>query len=170
MTQSQQTIHQLLATLPQTGRVKWIGLRPARKATMDEVKTVEAVCQNGLNGDRYAGRSGKREITLVQHEHLAVIASLLGLAECPPKLLRRNISVSGINLLSLKGKHFKVGNSTLEYTGLCHPCSFMETTFGAGGYNAVRGHGGITARVISNGSISLNDSVYFDKSINNDLD
>jgi len=35
----------------------------------------------------------------------------------------------------------------------------MEETFGAGGYNAVRGHGGINACVITPGVIQLNDKV-----------
>ncbi len=81
-------------------------------------------------------------------------------------LLKRRLSsaaiaVSGINLLALKGKKFQIGEAQLEYTGLCHPCSFMESTFGPGGYNAVRGHGGITARVLSSGRIALTDSVSF---------
>ncbi len=87
------------------------------------------------------------------------IASLLHLDECQPELSRRNIDVKCINLLALKGKQFQIGSSILEYTGLCHPCSRMEEIFDEGGYNAVRGHGGITAKVIQNGTISLNDSV-----------
>jgi MOSC domain-containing protein YiiM len=124
---------------------------------MNEVEYVEARTDIGLVGDRYSGSSGKRQVTLMQHEHLPVIASMLNLDECRPESLRRNILVSGFNLLALKGKTFKIGGTTLEYTGLCHPCSFMEKTFGSGGYNAVRGHGGITARVINNGVIRLND-------------
>jgi MOSC domain-containing protein YiiM len=156
-----QTIQTLLDTLPQIGTVKWIGLRPERRAPIHIVSKVAANTELGLTGDRYSGTSGKRHVTLIQHEHLAVIASLLGLDDCSPALLRRNISVSGINLLALKGKKFKIGNAVLLYTGLCHPCSFMQTTFGPGGYNAVRGHGGITAQVIENGEIAVNDKVYF---------
>lgn len=152
-------MEQLLATLPQVGKVTWIGLRPARRAPISEVTHVQATTREGLIGDRYSGSSGKRQVTLIQQEHLGVIASLLGQKECDPKLLRRNIAVSGINLLALKNKQFSIGDTILEYTGLCHPCSFMETTFGPGGYNAVRGHGGITARVIHSGEIAIGDSV-----------
>lgn len=156
---AQNTIQALLDTLPQQGKIEWIGLRPERRAPIKSVSRVSATCDAGLAGDRYSGLSGKRHVTLVQHEHLAVIASTLGLSRCPPDLLRRNLSVSGINLLALKGKTFKIGETVLEYTGLCHPCSFMETTFGPGGYNAVRGHGGITARVIRSGTIEINHPV-----------
>jgi len=75
-------------------------------------------------------------------------------------VFRRNIVVSGLNLLALKGKQFRIGSVVLEYTGLCHPCSKMETALGPGGYNnAMRGHGGITTRVIEAGEIALGDDV-----------
>ena len=153
------TLDTLFKTLPQKGKVTWIGVRPERRAEILVVNAVEAKTQSGLTGDRYAGKSGKREVTLIQTEHLAVIASTLGLDSVDPSLLRRNICVSGINLLALKDKQFQIGNTILEYTGLCHPCSFMEETFGAGGYNAVRGHGGITARVVKSGVIKMSDVV-----------
>ena len=156
---------ELLDTLPQIGQVKWIGLRTQRRAPMTLVESVRADTTKGLLGDRYAGSSGKRQVTLVQYEHLAVIASLLSNEKLnkdgmlDPAKLKRNIVVSSLNLLALKGKQFVIGGAVLEYTGLCHPCSFMEQTLGTGGYNAVRGHGGITARVIVSGQISLNDQV-----------
>ncbi len=153
-------IQTLLNTLPQKGKITWIGLRPERRATMKLVNRVQATTEQGLIGDRYSGREGKRHVTLIQEEHLPVIASVLNLSECKPETLRRNIVVSGINLLALKNKTFVIGTTTLEYTGLCHPCSFMETVLGPGGYNAVRGHGGITARVIVSGTIEINDLIY----------
>ena len=153
------TLVQLFLTLPQIGQVEWLGLRPERRAKMITPKSVIADCDSGLIGDRYSGRSGKRQVTIIQAEHLNVIASLLDINNVQPELLRRNIAVSGINLLALKNKHFSIGDVILEWTGLCHPCSFMESTFGDGGYNAIRGHGGITARVIKAGKISLNDKV-----------
>jgi MOSC domain-containing protein YiiM len=155
------SLQELFDRLPQVGRVRWIGLRPARRETIVTPNDVQADTQQGLIGDRYAGSSGKRQVTLIQWEHLPAIASILGLETLDPALLRRNISVSGINLLGLKGKQFQIGEALLEYTGLCHPCSFMESTFGPGGYNAVRGHGGATARVLSSGRIALTDSVSF---------
>ena len=88
-----------------------------------------------------------------------MIAALLGRDSVAPELLRRNISVSGLNLLALKDKQFLIGGAVLEFTGLCHPCSFMEDVFGAGGYNAIRGHGGITARVVQAGKVQINDIV-----------
>lgn len=155
----QSTLAQLLKNLPQQGKLRWVGIRPSRRTSMESLQSATLTTEAGLVGDRYAGRSAKRQVTLIQHEHLLVIASLLHRGEVDPALLRRNLSVSGINLLALKGKQFTIGSTTLEYTGLCHPCSRMEEVFGDGGYNAIRGHGGITATVIHDGVITLGDSV-----------
>lgn len=130
---------------------------------MIELNAVEAIAGKGLAGDRYNSKNGKRQVTLIQGEHLLAIASLLGRNDVAPALLRRNLVVTGINLLALKDKQFRVGSAILEYTGLCHPCSAMEATFGAGGYNAVRGHGGITARIIESGTIRVGDSVQLER-------
>lgn len=155
------TLDALLETLPQVGRVEWIGVRPARREPMQCLAKVQVDPSIGLHGDRYAGRSGTRQITLIQAEHLPVIASCLGLERLAPAVLRRNLVVSGINLLALKEKIFHIGEVTLQATGLCHPCSYMEQALGPGGYNAVRGHGGVTARVLAEGFIAIGDAVSY---------
>jgi MOSC domain-containing protein YiiM len=76
-------------------------------------------------------------------------------------MLRRNIVVSGINLLALKDKQFHLGGALLEYSGACHPCSKMEAALGSGGYNAMRGHGGITARVLEVGRAAIGDPLVY---------
>ncbi len=148
-----------MRNLPQTGRVEWIGVREKKRQPLIELQSVKAVVGGGLEGDRYAGRSGKREVTLIQAEHIVAVASMLHKDSVDPQLLRRNIVVSGVNLLALKGKRFRIGEAVLEMTGLCHPCSRMEENLGAGGYNAMRGHGGINARVLESGIIRLGDKV-----------
>lgn len=141
------------------GRVEWIGLRPARRVAMQMVEVASLDPEAGIVGDRYAGRSGERHATLIQLENLAAIAAHLGLDAVRPERLRRNIVVSGLNLLALKDRRFQLGEAVLETTGECHPCSRMEEIFGSGGYNAVRGHGGITARVLEGGTVRIGDVI-----------
>ena len=152
------TLRALMSQYPRTGRLEWIGLRPARRAALEMPDQAE-VNATGLVGDRYAGRSGKRAVTLIQAEHLPVVAALMGQAGVDPAVMRRNLLVSGINLYALRGERFRVGEVLLEGTGVCDPCSFMEESLGPGGYNAMRGHGGITARVVDPGHIALGDAV-----------
>jgi MOSC domain-containing protein YiiM len=152
----------LLDTLPQQGQVEWIGVRPARGEPMTTLQSVKIEVGQGLQGDRFSARTDNpRQVTLIQHEHLAVVAACLSLPKIEAAMLRRNIVVSGINLLALKDKTFRLGDAILEMTGLCHPCSKMERLLGAGGYNAMRGHGGITARVVSEGSVHIGDPLSY---------
>lgn len=152
-------IKDLINTLPQIGKVSWIGIRPGKRAEVEQVEAVEVSLEEGLKGDHYHGRSKKRQVTLIQSEHLHAVATLLSKDHIDPALTRRNIVVSGINLLALQDQRFQIGEAILETTGLCYPCSRMEENLGAGGYNAMRGHGGINARVIAEGQIRQGDSV-----------
>jgi len=155
------TIAELKKKHHQSGKVEWIGLCTERRGPIDVVSEVEAEEGRGLTGDHHAKkRKSKRQVTLIQAEHLPVVASILYRGEpVDPELLRRNIVVSGVNLLTLKDQRFQIGSAILEGNGPAAPCSRMEETLGAGGYNAMRGHGGITARVIEAGTIAIGDEV-----------
>lgn len=154
-----ETIATLTAKFAKPGKIEWIGLRPERKQPLTSVESV-MIHFTGLDGDRRS-TPGKRAVTLIQAEHLPVIAAL---CECDdatiaPHRLRRNIVVSGIPLVALRKVMFKIGGATLMGSGLCAPCSRMETELGYGGYNAMRGHGGICAEVVEEGPIVLGDTV-----------
>lgn len=141
------------------GRVVWIGLRPARRAPVQVVEAADLETGLGIVGDRYGRKDGGRQVTLIAAESLAAIAGYLGLEAVDPQALRRNFVVEGINLLALKERRFRIGEALLETSGECHPCSRMEETLGVGGYNAVRGLGGISARVLEDGRAWVGASV-----------
>ncbi len=156
------TVGRLLATLPQTGRIEWIGQRPVRREPLLAVLEAELKTDSHLLGDHARPKpGGKRQITLIQHEHLAAVAGFLGLnAPLAPARLRRNLVVSGLNLLALKNRRIQIGDTiVLDLTGECHPCSRMEEELGPGGYNAMRGHGGLTAHIAQGGIIRVGDAV-----------
>lgn len=155
---SNPSLAELTRQFANTGKLIWIGLRPARGLPMLSVSDVFADSQSGLFGDRYQGTSGKRQVTLLQWEHLDVIASYMG-KPVMPELLRRNLIIKGINLLALKNYSFQIGEAVFMTTGYCHPCSKIEKKLGTGGYNALRGHGGITAQIIKSGLITVGDAL-----------
>ena len=160
MSYNETVLKDLLRIIPQKGKVEWIGIRPKKKEDLSVVESIKVTKETGLVGDHFKGNSSvKRQVTLIQQEHLIAVSSILGRKKINPKLTRRNIVVSGINLLSLKHNQFRVGSVILETTGICAPCSRMEENLGVGGYNAMRGHGGITATVIEEGEIKLGDTI-----------
>jgi MOSC domain-containing protein YiiM len=153
------SLAKLIETPVRPGKIIWIGLRPIRRGAMEVVESARLESGLGLAGDRYSRKDGVRQVTLIAVESLTAIAGYLGEERVSPEALRRNIVTQGINLSALKDRRFKLGETILETTGECHPCSRMEETLGQGGYNAVRGLGGITARVIKGGEIHLNDPI-----------
>jgi MOSC domain-containing protein YiiM len=153
-------IHALMTRFPRPGRLEWIGVRPQRRAPVLVVREAMVDVETGLAGDHYRSATlGSRQVTLIQAEHLPVVAGLCGRRDLDPAMLRRNLMVAGINLLTLSGMRFRVGTAVFEGTGLCRPCSRMEEVLGPGGYNAMRGHGGLTARVVQGGTLCIGDQV-----------
>lgn len=149
------TIADLLNCFPVSGELVWIGLRPGRGLDVVSVEAAVAEAESGLVGDRYRGR-GKRQVTLMQWEHLAVLSSFSG-KPVRPEMLRRNLVIRGLNLIALKDRKFRIGAAVFQTTGPCAPCSRMEQILGSGGYNALRGHGGLTAVILESGRIRLGD-------------
>ncbi|WP_158894068.1 MULTISPECIES: MOSC domain-containing protein [unclassified Pseudomonas] len=152
-------LKELLAQVPQSGEVRWIGVRPASRAPMVEIEAVEARRDAGLTGDhaRPTPRN-QRQVTLIQWEHLPVVAALIGRTVAPADL-RRNLAIAGINLFSLKNRRFRIGQAILETTGWCQPCARLEERLAPGTFQAMRGHGGLTTRVLESGIIRLGDRV-----------
>jgi MOSC domain-containing protein YiiM len=164
-------LRSLTARFPRAGRIEAIYLRPGRERPAVAVTTARALVDRGLEGDRSAGKppsragGSKRQVTLIQAEHLPLIR-LWTERDFAAADLRRNLVVSGVNLLAQHGLfadqplRVRIGRDVLiVVTGPCDPCSKMETLLGPGGYNAMRGHGGTTARVIHDGVIAVGDPV-----------
>lgn len=166
-------LRELTRQFPTAGRIDAIFLRPKRDAAALGVDSVIAEVDRGLLGDRSAERAparpggGKRQVTLIQAEHLPLIGAWSARTPLDPATLRRNLVVSGINLLALRSPFADqplrvcIGPEVvLVMTGPCDPCSKMEAALGLGGYNVMRGHGGLTARVVRGGRLAVGDAVY----------
>lgn len=145
------------------GRVEALVVRGQPRDRARRIEQTVALAGIGLADDRLGQRGeaelSTRQVTLIQHEHLPLIAALARSTPLDPIDLRRNIVVSGINLLALKKARLRVGEAVLEIVGPCAPCSRMEEVIGPGGYAAMRGHGGMTARILEGGAIRVGDTV-----------
>ena len=139
------------------GILEYIAIRPAAKADVAIKEEAILLADSGIEGDHY-GKSGKREVTLIQAEHLEEVSRLLG-KPIEKGITRRNLVVRGLDLRTYKNKSLKIGAVILEVTGDCHPCSRMDLVLGPGGLKAMDGRGGITARVIQGGTIRTSDQI-----------
>ena len=160
----------LTAQFAQLGKLEAIYLRPARGVACNQTSTAIAITGRGLQGDRTSLMQSRnplgsnRQVTLIQAEHILVLEKLLN-KPIDAALLRRNLVVNGINLLAAKSlfkdqpMHLTIGDIVLEITGPCEPCSKMEAILGKGTYNAMRGHGGVTAKIITGGELKIGDIV-----------
>lgn len=158
-----ETIADLQARSPGVGRIELILLRPERRGDLVSVDVATAVEGRGLDGDHRASktpsqRPSPRQVTLIMGEHLDAVGALLA-TTIDPRDTRRNLVVRGINLNACKDRDVQIGDVTVHITGPAHPCSRMEENLGPGGYQSMRGHGGMTATILTSGQIHVGDNI-----------
>src|SRR5712671_6292306 len=144
-----------------SGRLIAIYTAAAEGKAMQANASAEAVAGVGLDGDRYADRTGTfserggegREVTLVEREAIAgVNATGIELAEDET---RRNLLTEGIALNDLVGQTFRVGAVVLRGVRLCHPCDYLESITRPGVRDALKTRGGLRADIVEGGTLRL---------------
>ena len=149
------------------GILEWIGVREKDKdiKSVDEVIAIENL---GLEGDKITlKKSKKRQVTLMQKEHISVILSLAQ-EDDQDKInniqyyFKRNLLISNYNIHNLKGKLFTIGEAKFLGTGDCKPCKKIENILGKKMLDAMQGMGGITAAVEQSGRIKISDKIKLD--------
>lgn len=143
------------------GKLEWIGLRTERRGEVQVVDSVEAIEGLGLAGDHRVKKTpgSARQVTLISREYIEQICRHTGHAHINPALLRRNLVISGMNMNLLRYQRLQIGSVILETSALCHPCSRMDEALGAGGAAAMFGYGGLCAKIIQSGHMSVGDVV-----------
>jgi MOSC domain-containing protein YiiM len=147
--------------VPPDGRVLEIWLTGAAAAPMRRVPAVEAVAGLGLTGDRYALGGGtwaqypdlEKQVTLIDSDDVAAVAAETG-SELTPGDTRRNLVTTGVDLPSLVGRWFTVGDVLLFGMKRCPPCTHLERLTGIRLIKAMVHRGGINAAVFAGGPIA----------------
>jgi MOSC domain-containing protein YiiM len=134
-------------------------------ATMERVEAVRTIEGRGIEGDRYCEGTGfwtpygdVCEVTLISSEDLEGIESELGIRVKNGEH-RRNIITRGIRLEGLRGRKFRIGETVLEYDRPRPPCRHIQDLTEPGMTRALKGRGGICARVIEGGMIRTQDAI-----------
>ncbi len=146
------------------GVVEEIYIAPGGSAAMERVEEVNTIEGCGIEGDRYCEGTGfwtpygdVCEVTLIESEDLDYIQNELGISVRNGEH-RRNIITSGIRLGDLRRKRFRIGEAVLEYDRPRPPCRHVQDLSEPGMTRALKGRGGICARVVEAGRIRARDT------------
>jgi len=147
-----------------SGRVVWIGLRPARRRAPVVVSEAQVLAGRGLVGDRAEARPSRvRQVTLIDAAAISAGALQLGLATIDPALLRRNLVVEGVDFAAARGQRLRLGEVLLAISGPCDPCARMDEALGEGAFEALRDRGGLTATVLEGGIVRIGSPVAIER-------
>lgn len=122
------------------------------------VPEVECVAGSGLAGDRFFNHKSayKGQVTFFSSEVFESLCQTLGVSGRQPSVLRRNVLTKGVDLNTLIGRTFSIQGVLLEGTEECRPCYWMDTAVAPGAEAALRGRGGLRARILEGGTLRVN--------------
>lgn len=124
-----------------------------------DVASVRVHAGLGIEGDRYFAVPAhfNAQITFIDADVLEDVRARLALEALDPIQTRRNIVLRGVPLLQLIGQEFTLdfGDEQVEFEGASHcaPCAWMDAMYGEGAREALRGRGGLRARILTDGEI-----------------
>ncbi len=124
---------------------------------IEKVDSVECVAGRGLIGDRYLDHKEdfKGQITFFDWSVYERIKSDFDLTELDPEKFRRNVLVEGIDLNTLIGKQFTLQGIEFEGVEECRPCYWMDEAVHPGVHEALKGHGGLRAKILTSGTLRV---------------
>ena len=142
--------------------VTHIFVAPKKGAPAQSVEAVDALPGQGLAGDRYADAGNRRgpdyQVTLIELENIEAFTRATNLA-LTPAMPRRNIVTRGVRLKGLVGKRFSVGEAVFEGLELCEPCKVFAKRTHREALPFFAGKGGLRARIVAGGRITVGDAV-----------
>jgi len=147
------------------GIVESIYIASAAKEPMQAVAETTAIPGAGLEGDRYALKTGTffkpqpdYELTLIEAEAIEALRRDYGI-ELAAGDARRNLVTRGVALNHLVGKEFTIGNVRIRGIRLCEPCDHLERLTGKPVIKGLRHRGGLRAQILTVGTIHAGDEV-----------
>ena len=125
-----------------------------------EVPRIECVAGQGIRGDRFYGyrENYKGQITFFSSEVFEKLCANFGIKDKPPGVLRRNVIVAGIDLLSLIGREFEIQGVRFRGTQHCAPCQWMNVAFAPGAEQFLKANAGLRAQILTDGTVIVGDA------------
>ncbi len=120
---------------------------------MVAVDEVECVAGSGLKGDRFFDHKAdyKGQVTFFSKAVYDDMCARFEVADREPGAFRRNVIVEGADLNALIGEEFELQGIRFLGTEECSPCYWMNRAFAEGAHEALKGNGGLRAKILTNG-------------------
>ena len=133
--------------------------QPPGESLLVEAQEIECVAGHGIRGDRYFDfrENYKGQITFFSREVFDQMQAHFSLTKSPGAL-RRNVIVSGVELMELIGADFALQGVRFRGTAHCAPCYWMNAAFAEGAEHFLAGRGGLRARILSDGAIRVGEA------------
>jgi MOSC domain-containing protein YiiM len=118
-----------------------------------EVEEARCVAGRGIEGDRFFDfkEDYKGQITFFAWEVYQDLLATFGNPDRPPSVFRRNVITEGADLTALVAEEFEIQGVRFLGTQESAPCCWMDQAFGPGAEEALRGRGGLRAKILSGG-------------------
>jgi MOSC domain-containing protein YiiM len=121
------------------------------------VSELKCVAGSGIEGDRFFNFKDdyKGQITFFSREVYDSLCRELGIYDRDYSVFRRNVITSGVDLNAWIGKEFEIQG--VRFLGVCEcsPCYWMNSAFGPGAEVALKGRGGLRARILRSGTLRV---------------
>ena len=143
------------------GVVKGVCLSATEGGVAREVPEAMATAGAGLEGDRYCtfGASAETQLTLIQIEAVNEFIEAFA-TDLPATAFRRNVITEGVDLNTLEGRIFTVGDAQLRGVELCEPCAYLQKLLDIPGLVKQLTHkGGLRCEILRGGVIRPGDQV-----------
>lgn len=143
--------------------IKQIFISKKNGGELLELEKVEAVQYCGLRDDRYfkqfsVAPGNQNAITLIDVEKVNACNDTLQ-AKFSPADFRRNIITEGVDLNSLVGREFYIGEVKLRGYELCQPCRYISELLSADLLHAMDQRGGLRAEILAGGTLKVGDRI-----------
>lgn len=149
------------------GTVESIHIAAAAEGPTKAVGQAAAVPGAGLEGDRYALKTGTfykpqpdYELTLIEAEAIEALRRDYQI-ELPAGEARRNIVTRNVPLNHLVGREFAIGEVRIRGIRLCEPCDHLQKVTGKPVIKGLLHRGGLRAQILTQGTIRVGDAIRF---------
>jgi len=131
--------------------------QPAGEHPALEVPEIHCLAGRGIEGDRFLDfkTDYKGQITFFAAEIYDELRARFGVWDKPPSAFRRNVITRGVDLNSLVGHEFTVQGVRFLGMAECSPCEWQDGAFAPGTEAALRGRGGLRARILTDGVLRV---------------